>query len=445
MSGPKVSVYTLTAIEKAIIAEEIRHREEVARRRAQLLQKGRRCEAEMKERRQHLKAMKRSANESQGWVSNDEFQGRLQKLDKMLSDAEHLLAGLPNVYGNDELELRLGDVTNAMGEINQQLGLADSQEAQLKDRLERALDNEIFGLFDESAKEDSTQTDEDASSKQDDVSPFTKKCIEEILDLKDNPYLPMTYQKEIEKALACMRKANEAHRLKSFCEVELPDTLKKCQSFLSLWDRIGAEYQRLMSQYEALCDMNGTTEMVALVFDEKAVTKLKAMIAVEEQKAEEQAQKAYIQQALGEVMEDMGYSVLGQRDVTKRSGKHFKNKLYQYSDDTAINVTYDDSGQISLELGKMDSTDRIPSSDECNYLENQMIAFCDHFKEVEQRLVDKGVIVGDRIALAPSSTDYAQIINVNDYELVQQEKKQQSEVKSKASQPKASAMNDTGR
>lgn len=200
-----------------------------------------------------------------------------------------------------------------------------------------------------------------------------------------------------------------------------------------------------MSQYEALCDMNGTTEMVALVFDENAVTKLKAMIAVEEQKAKEQAQKAYIQQALGEVMENMGYSVLGQRDVTKRSGKHFKNKLYQYSDDTAINVTYDDSGQISLELGKMDRTDRIPSSDECNYLENQMIAFCDHFKEVEQRLADKGVIVGDRIALAPSSTDYAQIINVNDYELVQQEKKQQSEVKSKASQPKASAMNDTGR
>lgn len=445
MSGPKVSVYTLTALERAVIAEEIRHREEMARRRAQLLQKGRRCEAEMKERRQHLKVMKQSLNESQGWVSNDEFRGRLQKLDKMLSDAEHLLAGLPNIYGDDELESRLGDVTNIMREINQQLGLANSQEVQLKDRLERALDNEIFGLFDEPVKEDSPQTDEDASSKQDDISPFTKKCIEEILDLKDNPYLPMTYQKEIEKALAGMRKANAAHQLKSFCEVELPDTLKKCQSFLSLWDRIGAEYQQLMSQYEALCDMNGTTEIAALVFDEDVVAKLKTMVAVEEQKAKEQAQQAYIQQALGEVMEDMGYSVLGQRDVTKRSGKHFKNELYRYSDDTAINVTYDGSGQISLELGKTDRADRIPSSDECNYLENQMIAFCDHFKEVEQRLADKGVIVGDRIALCPPLADYAQIINVNDYELAQQEKKQQSEVKSKASQPKVSAMNDTGR
>ena len=52
MSGPKVSVYTLTAMEMAAIAEEIRRREEMARRRAQLLQKGRECEAALKERSQ---------------------------------------------------------------------------------------------------------------------------------------------------------------------------------------------------------------------------------------------------------------------------------------------------------------------------------------------------------------------------------------------------------
>ena len=440
MSGPKVSVYTLTDIELVAILEEIRQREEMARRHVQLLQKGRAYENELKERRQQLNHMELSIRESQGWVSNDAFKDRLQKLKEMVSEAEHILAALPTLASNDALASRLDDVSAAMGAINQQLGIADSQEAQLKDRLERALDNEIFGLFHEQAAKGQAQAGASNPSGQEDASPFTKKCIEELMDLKDNPYLPMTYQKEVDRALIRMRKANAAHQLKSFCEVELPDTLKKCQSFLSLWDRIGSEYQKLMSQYEALCDMNGAAERTAIAFDEEAIPKLKAMIAVEEQKAKEQAQKDYIQQALGEVMEDMGYSVLGHRDVTKRNGKHFKNELYQYGDDTAINVTYDDSGQISLELGKTDCDDRIPSADECNYLENQMVAFCDHFKEVEERLADKGVVVGDRIALAPPSADYAQIINVNDYEMVQQEERQQAEGKRKAIQPKASAI-----
>ena len=442
MSGPKVSVYTLTAMEMAAIAEEIRRREEMARRRAQLLQKGRECEAALKERSQQLKNMEQSVRETQGWVSNDEFKSRLQSVSQLVSDAKHILAGLPNLLSNDEIESRLSDVSTAMGEIHQQLGIADSQEAQLKDRLERALDHEIFGLFDDKAgaAQGQAQADKSSSSEQE-ASPFTAKCIEELLVLKDNPYLPMTYRKKVDRALARMREANAAHQLKAFCEVELPEVLKKCQSFLSLWDRIGQEYQQLMSQYEALCDMNGTTERTALVFDKEALTKLKAMIVIEEQKTREQAQKAYIQQALSEVMEDMGYSVLGHRDVTKRTGKHFQNELYRYGYDTAINVTYDDSGQIALELGKMDHDDRLPSSDECNYLENQMMAFCDHFKEVEARLAGKGVIVGNRIALAPPSADYAQIINVNDYEMAEQDQtKQQSEGKRKATHPKASAL-----
>ena len=76
---------------------------------------------------------------------------------------------------------------------------------------------------------------------------------------------------------------------------------------------------------------------------------------------------------------------------------------------------------------------------------NQMIAFCNHFKEVEQRLADKGVVVDRRIALAPSSADYAQIINVNDYELIQKPRKNESKVRQKAIKSQIMRYNDSGR
>lgn len=65
-----------------------------------------------------------------------------------------------------------------------------------------------------------------------------------------------------------------------------------------------------------------------------------------------------------------------------------------------------------------------------------MLTFCDRFKEIEARLSDKGVIVGNRIALTPASADYAQVINVEDYELKKTRKNGQ---KIKVTKPKAMA------
>lgn len=447
MSGPKVSVYTLTAEELAAIQQELLHQEQILLRRAQLLQRAQKCQQRIREQEKSLKGLENSIVTGGQWVKTDELQTKVKKLRDTFSSLQQSLNAVTDLAYNDEnnnaVERRLNEVDAKLREAEREIHTGYGESADLRARLAETLDSEIFGLFEtddllEAAKDTTVSGETDKSQKKAASRaqrPFVKESVQKLLDLKDNPYLPMLYQQQVAKMIARMKTANEQHRLAAFCEIELPDMLEDCQDFLTLWQDIGREYQTLLLKYETLCDMNGTENRAAIPFDRTAIAKLRNQIQLEQNKAEKQAQKAYIQQALGEVMEEMGYDVIGQRDVQKRNGTHFRNELYRYGEDTAIDVTYADNGQISLELGKTAEEDRLPTPTECNQLENQMLTFCDRFKEMEARLSDKGVVVGNRIALAPPSADYAQVINIEDYEC----RETQSSHKAKAVKPKTMA------
>ncbi|WP_295715258.1 hypothetical protein [uncultured Mitsuokella sp.] len=443
MSGPKVSVYTLTAEEIAAIQQELLHQQQIALRRAQLLQQAEKYQQKIHEQENSLQELEASMPANGGqWAKADTLQSRIKQMWATLSSLQRNLTAMKGLaYSdeqNDEIEQQLAEIDAKLRENNREIHAGYGESADLRARLAKMLDSEIFGLFTaECAPKAANDAGNTAKHQaQQTVRPFVKDSIEKLLDLKDNPYLPILYKQEVAKAVARMKLANEQHRLDAFCEIELPEMLAECQDFLDLWQEIGQEYQDLLLQYETLCDLNGTEKRAAVPFDHAAIAVLKKQIQQEKSKAEAQAQKTYIQQALNEVMEDMGYDVLGQREVQKRNGTHFRNELYQYGGDTAIDVTYADNGQISLELGKLDKTDRLPTPAECSQLENQMLTFCDRFKEIEARLSDKGVIVGNRIALTPASADYAQVINVEDYELKKTRKNGQ---KIKVTKPKAMA------
>ena len=113
----------------------------------------------------------------------------------------------------------------------------------------------------------------------------------------------------------------------------------------------------------------------------------------------------------------MGYELIGSREVRKKSGKHFRNELYTFYEGTAVNVTFSSDGQISMELGGLAREDRIPSEEESKMLTEDMESFCSEFSEFEKRMLTKGIVVGNRIALSPPTADYAAIINVNDYDI----------------------------
>jgi hypothetical protein len=168
------------------------------------------------------------------------------------------------------------------------------------------------------------------------------------------------------------------------------------------------------SRYRALCAAAGRT---AADFTPAALSaaQLSEMIAALEKDVVRQAEQAYISDCVSEVMSEMGYAVIGDRSVTKRSGKRFTSKLYAYGAGTAINVTYDAAGQIALELGGLDRADRMPTAAEAGVLETEMESFCAEFADFEARLAKKGIVPETRVALAPPAAEYATIINLTDY------------------------------
>lgn len=174
-------------------------------------------------------------------------------------------------------------------------------------------------------------------------------------------------------------------------------------------------YRSALRQYEILCQQTGNRKPALIAFGPEAVARLQQEIQKEKDCLLHQKEEQYIQDTLEQTLQDMGYAVLGKRQAARRSGQKVRHELYRYGEDTAIDVTYEENGQIALELGKLDQQDRLPSAEECQYLENQMTAFCGDFQALEARLQEKGIFLGKRVLLAPPSADFAQVINQSEY------------------------------
>ena len=200
--------------------------------------------------------------------------------------------------------------------------------------------------------------------------------------------------------------------LKNFVAVSITPLLKECDKYLKFYEETSA----LRIEYKVVCDMAGEPER-PFEISQTAIQNIKVEMARLREKIARDDEKSYISKCLDEVMSDMGYDVIGRREVTKKSGKHFKNELFSYEDGTAVNVTLSDDGHIAMELCGLDDTDRLPEADESEKLCEQMESFCEDFGEIERRLAEKGVILRNRIQRLPPSVEYAQILNVSDYKI----------------------------
>ena len=147
-------------------------------------------------------------------------------------------------------------------------------------------------------------------------------------------------------------------------------------------------------------------------------------------------EQAYISQTIDDVMVEMGYKLIGNNEVTKKSGKHFKKELYLFDEGTAVNVTTSSTGQITMELGLLDTQDRIPDVEETDTLCRQMRTFCGSYADIEKKLAERG-IVAKHLSLLPPEAQFAQVINVEDYNMSDDETYVKEKKKATASEQKA--------
>lgn len=304
-------------------------------------------------------------------------------------------------------------------------------------KIEGSIAADLSGYF---SFDDLAQSDDDPA-----VGALIKETENKLILMQKTNNLPEHLSNEIAQALASLEKVRTIESIRLFNSV----TVKNLEIHISEYQvetiHQKEEFADNLARYQALCAMLERAPAVFSCSSEESAV-LKQEIETMELAVIKQHEQEYISECVDQVMADMGYDLIGTRDVKKRNGKQFHNELYAFDEGTAVNVTYSSDGQIAMELGGLSREDRLPTAEETQVLTEDMEVFCGEFAEFEKRLRTKGIVLGNRIAMSPPSADYAAIINVNDYNITAD--KQFSEIsvthkkKMKAAEKKVLRRND---
>lgn len=237
-----------------------------------------------------------------------------------------------------------------------------------------------------------------------------------LLELLRGDALPLDIAEEIKRAMVNLQRIGELQSLSTFDSITVSNLQKKVDAYKRDFEQRKAAFEELTERYKALCTMTGE-DAKALPFGGGAEAEIAAEIERLEGLLVRQQEQAYIAETVDEVMAEMGYDLIGTREVRKKSGKRFRNELFTFDEGTAVNVTFASDGQISMELGGIGREDRVPTEEETDVLTHAMESFCGEFAEFERKLRERGIVVGNRIALSPPSAEYAAMININDYDV----------------------------
>lgn len=407
MSGPKSSRYTLTPEQRRILAEQraIERRKSVAsesikRNNKRLLQIG---------------SMFTSAKEVSGELlsrcGNDSgFASKLLELENVIAPIAPIISKTNNDDVNS-LESTSKEVAASLIKAEKIASELSAISAKNEMALHASLSADIDKGF-------STSFADIQTVSQTTISEIKSKIRSQLIEMKNNQNLPKELIDELNSTLSKIESIENEAFLKNFSSVTVTPLLKRCKQYLDEYESCHEEFEKLYAEYIAICDLYF---YVAQEYPccNASIEALKTEIKRIKDTVDADDEQAYISDCLDEVMEEMGYTVIGSREVTKKNRKRFRNELYTYGEGTAVNVTYSSDGKIAMELGGIDVTDRLPDDHETSVLCESMEQFCDDFKEIEKRLLAKGVVLADRISLLPPSAEYAQIINTTDYRMTE--------------------------
>lgn len=415
MSGPKTSEYTLTPEQRANLNAQNR------------------CDSSILACIERIKSLQNQVAISMGSVQiyddcgNDESVALTNSLKEKLLEIEHSKKALSDRFDVMSGYQRPGIITLSDEELSRKKAILEKLKAVKTDITKLLKEIEKCGKQSQELKAQiSLDIQENLGSsfdlswdvpKEPDAPSIKDDIVSVLSDLLGLSALSLELRVKVQNALEKANNINNDDFLKNFSVVTVKPIVDECQAYIRNMELYGAEFEELEAGYIVLCSQLHIAAK-KFIISESGVAELKAEIAKLENELLEDSEQEYIADAIDEVMEEMGYDLIGSREVTKKSGKRFRDELYTFSEGTAVNVRYDSQGKIAMELGGIDSTDRLPSSSEASKLEDEMIAFCDKFTEFEKRLAAKGIVCKNRVSHLPPKAEYAQIINTSDYEMI---------------------------
>lgn len=397
MSGPKTSRYVLTEAQR----KQIENQQRIIRETKVALNKysnlHRKCKSRLNDLIPIIVEIEKICKES--GLSYEELQFLKQKKKEFeaiidFRKPQEELQSLINA--NKELEKLLLDIKRVMdkGEVFLRK-VTDEYKSELSETITGGLGLSFSGLGSDRKTKD---------------NPFMIK-ISAAINKVEEIALSVDLKEKFERLQKRAGDIKSIDYLENFCSMQVYPFVHECEFYRDHID----EFDELLSRYEYLV-MDAGEVLKHFTFSEENLYKLKTEIERLNSIILSQKEQEYICQAVDEAMIEMGYELVGERSVTKKSGKKFRNGLYVLEEGTAVNVTYADTGQISMELGALDTRDRMPLESEALELAEDMRSFCEHYANLEKRLLEKGVTT-KRISVLPPTVEYAQVINATDYEL----------------------------
>ena len=374
MSGPKSTRYTLTPEQRRILAEA-RERERKTRREMDKLQQNK--------------------NEIATLKSN--LETAIKNVDMLV---ERIGTGKEEQTNIRTSLAEIQEVIQEAGIINEQSGLEKLQSINSKIQTVVKSAQKAKDLYEGQSKEIadklSTDIDDSISSgmmiRVDEaiVKPLSHleaqhKKIDEVIDSVQTLSISRELQEE---SIDIRRKAHEITNegfIDNYYAMTVIPFVKKCKRYNEQLAEYGEEFEELTSKHRYYSEYLGLP-VVQFVFSMDKIESLKQEVNELEHQCEQLEEQRHISESLDEVMREMGYHVVGSREVVKKSGRKFRNELYHFSEGAVVNITYAANGQISMELGGVDTCDREPSEAECVALCDEMSEFCGGFQEIEKSL-----------------------------------------------------------
>lgn len=407
MSGPKSARYTLTPEQRRILAEA-RERERKTKRELDKLQQHRGELATLKERLgtattsiDMLVDRVGAGNEVQQSIRNS-----ITQIEKIIQES----AGLSKQSGLENLQVFNSKVKTVEETARKIAAQYESQSSEINAALSKNIEDSITEGM-------SIRIDDEIVKPQSHLE-SQKAKIKDVLHEIQSLNISSDLQKE---GIAILKRAQgitDDSFIDNYYAMTVLPYIKRCKAYEGQIKEYGEEFDELVSKHRYYSEYLGMP-VISFTFSMDTLNSLRHEVAELESQSAKIEEQQYISESLDQVMRDMGYNVVGSREVVKKSGRKFRNELYHFSEGSVVNVTYAANGQISMELGGVDTCDRVPSEEESSVLCDEMVEFCDEFPEIERRLKEKGVVLMNRISMLPPAEEYAQIINVSDFNMTE--------------------------
>ncbi|MEQ2512055.1 hypothetical protein WMO66_12510 [Faecousia sp. CLA-AA-H192] len=248
-----------------------------------------------------------------------------------------------------------------------------------------------------------------------DLSEEKAELIAKAQKIIDNANASETFREEARNAIVridCAADKRELHSVRSLILDEIERKLEKIEPLLE-------GYHELLSRKNALAAACGNGEIeLPGSFDSKealqnTMQQLRAEIEAEEQKALRKAEQREIAMAIDLAMKELGYPLLGAKNGG--SDSHVKMKIFQFDEQTGLEVRQDVIGQIRIRVVGMANEEKKPTEKDADLLLTEQQKFCGEYDKIVKKLQEKGVRRSKEICRMEPDTRHAAYVNMVDY------------------------------